>query len=105
MVFRYLHFFEKSARGLFTEDDRLAIEAVLLVKPEAGAVIPGCHGLRKLRWAAKGHGKSGGARIIYYFARRDGTILLMFAYPKNEQSDLTPEQARLLSQAAKQEFP
>jgi hypothetical protein len=105
MTFKYLYTFEKTARGLFSEDDLLAIEVALLLKPEAGALIPGCHGLRKLRWAAKGHGKSGGARIIYYLARRDGIIMLMLAYPKNEQSDITPDQARFLLQILKQEFP
>ena len=75
--------------ALLSEERYRLFQAYLLNNPEAGKVIPGSGGLRKLRWTAKGHGKSGGIRVIYYwFVSRD-TILLLFAYSKNEKDDLS----------------
>jgi hypothetical protein len=61
-------------------------------------------GLRKLRWSAKSHGKSGGIRIIYYRFLAHDTILLLFAYAKNERDDLTPEQLRQLKRVIEGEY-
>jgi len=80
------------------------LQAYLLNKPDAGRVIQGSGGLRKLRWSAKGHGKSGGIRVIYYwFVARD-TILLVFTYSKNERDDLTPEQIQQLRRVIEGEY-
>jgi hypothetical protein len=68
----------------------------LINEPDAGKVIKGSGGLRKLRWSAKGHGKSGGVRIIYYRFAAQGTIMLLFVYAKNEWDDLTSEQLEQL---------
>jgi len=92
MEFIRLFSFEKSADGLFTESDLLELEIALITRPNAGDLIPGGKGLRKLRFAAKGHGKRGGARVIYYHIDGDGLIYLVFAYPKNEQENLTHKQ-------------
>ena len=67
----------------------LALEVDLIRHPEIGAVVKGGGGLRKVRWAAKGHGKSGGVRIIYYWRTEAGEILLMAIYPKNEKENLS----------------
>ena len=90
--------FLKSAQSLLGEDNLVDLQSVLLLRPEAGAIIPGTAGCRKLRWALPGRGKSGGARIIYYWLRADHQIYLLLAYAKNRQENLTPEQARLLRQ-------
>jgi mRNA-degrading endonuclease RelE of RelBE toxin-antitoxin system len=58
--------------------------------PDAGAAIPGSGGLRKMRWRARGRGKRGGLRVIYYWADAQGYIYLLAIYEKNEQSDLSP---------------
>ena len=57
--------FEKTATGLLSEADIFELEMLLTVRPEAGDLIPGGRGLRKLRSPAKGHGKRGSARVIY----------------------------------------
>ena len=57
--------FEKTATGLLSEADIFELEMLLTVRPEAGDLIPGGRGLRKLRRPAKGHGKRGSARVIY----------------------------------------
>ncbi len=90
--------FVKSANGLMGEDDLVDLQSVLMLRPEAGVLIPGSAGCRKLRWALPGRGKSGGARIIYYWLRADHQIYLLLAFAKNRQENLTPQQARLLRQ-------
>lgn len=66
--------FVDSARGLLTETDLIDLQSVLILRPEAGAVMPCTGGCRKLRWALPGRGKSGGARLIYYWRRDDHQI-------------------------------
>ena len=97
--------FEKTAAGLFSEADILELEMLLSVQPDAGDLIPGGRGLRKLRRPAKGHGKRGGARVIYYHVSRQHVILLIVAYAKNEQEDLDRKQLQILSTLIKSEFP
>ena len=68
-------------------------------------MIPGTGGLRKIRWEAAGRGKRGGARVIYYWAREDGEILLLLIYSKTRQDDLTPKQKALLKKLIQEEYP
>jgi hypothetical protein len=63
---------------------------------EEGVLIPDTGGLRKLRWSAKGKGKQGGARVIYYFHNLEVPLYLMAIYAKGVQSDLTPHGRNLL---------
>ena len=69
-------------------------------RPDAGDVIPGSGGVRKLRWAAKGKGKRGGARIIYLYVVVAAHVYLMRCYPKNAKTDLTPDEKKQLRQIA-----
>lgn len=57
--------------------------------PRAGDVIPGGGGVRKLRWALPGRGKSGGARIVYYFHSDSIPLFALTAYAKNERADIS----------------
>jgi mRNA-degrading endonuclease RelE of RelBE toxin-antitoxin system len=66
-----------------SDDDYGALQQALLQDPDAGPVIPGSGGVRKLRWAASGRGKRGGYRVIYYVKRSHGVIWLLTMYPKN----------------------
>jgi mRNA-degrading endonuclease RelE of RelBE toxin-antitoxin system len=81
--------------GLDPDDYRL-FQLHLLKHPDAGAVIRGSGGLRKVRWGLKGRGKSGGVRIIYFWDVGAERLYLLFLYPKNERSDLTREQLKTL---------
>ena len=79
------------------DDDLCELEDTLLKNPKAGTVIPHLSGGRKLRFAASGRGKSGGVRVVYIDIVIREHIYLLLAYPKNVQTDLTPEQKRALN--------
>ena len=75
--------FTKLVLENLTDDEYAALQQYLVRSLEAGPVIPGSGGVRKLRWAAPGRGKRGGYRIIYYLRRADGVVWLLTMYPKN----------------------
>jgi len=103
--FKRFRIFERSCAGLFTEQDVFELELVLMADPEAGNLIPGAKGLRKIRRPLTGRGKRGGARVIYYLVISDHQILLLYVYAKNQQGDLTSAQAKQLAQLVQEEFP
>jgi hypothetical protein len=73
--------------------------------PEAGDLIPGTGGFRKVRWGdtQRGKGRRGGLRVIYYHFAADHQIWLMTLYGKNEAVDLTPREKRTLKAAIERE--
>jgi len=73
---------------LFSDEEFLSIQAFLCEHPEAGVVVPQTGGCRKLQWAAKGKGKRGGARVIYFLCVAEGRIVLVTAYGKGERDDV-----------------
>lgn len=91
--------FVKRAENLLGADIVSELQLYLCQYPEDGAVIPASGGIRKLRWAASGRGKRGGARVIYYFAAGVSRILLLDVYAKNEKEDLAAEDLRELKNA------
>lgn len=96
--------FTEEVQDLLAEEEYRALQLALLFRPEQGNVIKGSGGLRKIRWGAKGKGKRGGCRIIYYFDKPQETIYMLFAYPKSAQADLKPAQIKILSKLVKEEF-
>ena len=72
-----------------------------LENPNAGDVIRGGSGLRKVRWAATGRGKRGGARVIYFRYVPGDRIYLILGYVKNEQDDLSTQQIEVLTDLMK----
>lgn len=89
--FVYLPGFESSAQGLLDEEARRRLERALMENPEAGATIGGTGGVRKLRVALAGRGKSGGARVIYYYRPAGRRVYLLLAYAKSEAASLSNE--------------
>ncbi|MCK6254966.1 type II toxin-antitoxin system RelE/ParE family toxin [Pseudomonas fragi] len=96
MIFIETPIFTRRARELMDDDAHIALQKVLVLNPSMGGVIEGTGGIRKIRVAAKGHGKRGGARVIYYHFISDAVIALLMIYPKNEQQDLTTDERRAL---------
>jgi hypothetical protein len=97
MVFVELTPFIAFRTAHWTDEDLRALQNHLLQNPESGDVIRGSSGLRKLRWAASGRGKRGGARVIYYHYVSVERVYLIYAYVKNEQADLTMAQTKILA--------
>jgi hypothetical protein len=99
MVFIETSLFTKLVYTYLTEDEYLGLQSFLLAYPDAGPVVPGSGGVRKLRWAVAGRGKRGGVRVIYYWKRPDGEIWMLTLYAKNEVSTIP---AHILREIAKE---
>ena len=91
--------FTRRADALLTPEDRADLISVLSANPKSGIVIPGLGGIRKLRFAPEGRGKSGAFRVIYYLLNDDTPILALLLYAKNEQANPSPEQRKRLLRA------
>jgi hypothetical protein len=96
--------FTRLIRELLDEESYRLLQLELAADPGKGVLIPGTGGVRKLRWAASGRGKSGGARVIYYWAKSREIVLMLAAYAKNDRVNLTPAQSKLLRDLVKKEF-
>lgn len=76
--------FTRIVADYLSDDEYARVQASLAANPEAGAVVAGSGGVRKLRWGQSGRGKRGGVRIIYYAKRDDRVIWMLTIYAKNE---------------------
>lgn len=94
--FRETSWFTKKVLKLLADEEYNKLQWRLIEFPDAGDVIKGSGGIRKIRQAAKGKGTRGGARVIYYFARENQEILMLDIYAKNEKEDLSIKQLREL---------
>jgi len=104
MVIIETSIFTRQIKALMHDDDYAAFQTDLADRPDMGACIPGSGGIRKIRVAAKGHGKRGGARVIYYWAVTENQIFMLLAYAKNERENLTNEQLKILKRLVEEEF-
>ena len=96
--------FTKQITALLGDEEYGGFQLRIAANPELGSLIRGGGGIRKVRVAVGSRGKSGGARIIYYWAIRKEVILLLYAYSKSAVSDLTPKQISRLAKVVKEEF-
>ena len=88
------------AKGRMTEAERLALIDGIARNPECGDVIEG-GGIRKLRFAVGGRGKSGGVRVIYYYHSEALPVFLLTVFAKRERDDLTQAEVNSLAKTVK----
>lgn len=81
--------FLATSRKLMDEAERTSLVLFLAFNPEAGDLVPGTGGVRKLRWGLEGRGKRGGARVIYYYHGERIPLFIVTAYAKNVRDDLS----------------
>jgi mRNA-degrading endonuclease RelE of RelBE toxin-antitoxin system len=91
--------FTRLVQEYLSEAEYAELQRFLIEHPEAGDIIPRSGGVRKLRWRAKGRGKRGGFRVIYYARLAQGQIWMLTMYPKNVTENIP---AHLLRQIRKE---
>ena len=96
--------FTRQITALLSDEEYGGFQLRIAANPELGALIRGGGGIRKVRVAIGSRGKSGGARVIYYWAVRKDAILLLYVYAKSAAADLTPKQVSRLAKVVKEEF-
>jgi mRNA-degrading endonuclease RelE of RelBE toxin-antitoxin system len=79
-------------KAKMTDEERADTVDFLAERPDAGDVIPGTGGCRKVRIAGKGRGKSGGYRVITFYADKDNPVFLLTVISKGKRADLTQGQ-------------
>lgn len=106
MVFYELPAFEKMREAYLDDDAFKNLQNELIVNPEAGAIIAGTGGLRKMRFADenRGKGKRGGLRVIYFYKSADDQVWLFTLYDKDEADDLTSDQRKALKARLEQQI-
>ena len=98
--------FTRRIRELMSDSEYAALQGTLIVNPDAGDLIPGTGGLRKIRWqeSQRGKGKRGGVRVIYYWYDAESVIYMLLAYSKSERDDLSASEKRILKRLVSEEF-
>jgi hypothetical protein len=104
MIFLETSIFTKLVTNLLTDEEYRQLQCYLLTQPNAGKVMPGCGGLRKIRSGMTGRGKRGGTRVIYYWASGRDLIMMLLIYPKCQMIDLNQAQKRKLIAIVKEEL-
>ena len=89
MIFVETTLFSRLLSRYLDDDEYRGLQNHLIERPDAGAVIQRSGGVRKVRWAARGKGKSGGLRVIYYWIKADEQVVFLTLYGKGEKEDLS----------------
>lgn len=94
--------YRRSIAEILTDEENTDFINHIAHHPDSGAIIAETGGVRKVRWRSKGKGKSGGARIIYYYYSEDAPLYLFFAFRKGERENLSNEEKVSLKAIARQ---
>ena len=104
MVIKETPIFTKQIQSLVSDDEYSHFQNLLINNPEMGSIIKNSGGIRKTRISAKGKGKRGGARILYYWISDEEQIFMLLAYAKNEFDNISHEQLKILKSLVENEF-
>lgn len=96
MIFVESPFFTEDVKELLSDEEYAGLQSFLMSEPDFGDLIVHTGGLRKIRWAAKGRGKRGGTRVIYYHVVAESQIRMILIYRKGIKDDLTPKEKAVL---------
>ena len=96
--------FRRQVDATLDFDEYRELQWALVARPDLGPVIRDTGGLRKVRWAPSGRGKSGGVRVLYYWAVAEQVIYLLALYAKSAHGTLTAAQEKALGALVAQEF-
>jgi len=101
LVFFETPLFTRLLPDYLNDESYRALQRTLLENPEQGIVMPGTGGFRKIRWedSRRGKGKRGGIRVIYYYLTADHQIWFFSLYDKDEATDLTSGEKKILKKA------
>ena len=94
--------FTRLITELLPDDSYRLLQEDLAKNPQAGDLIPGGGGIRKLRFALPGGGKRGGARLIYYWQTSKHKTYMLLAYAKAKKENPEPEQVAMLKGLVKE---
>lgn len=94
--------FTRQIQALMADDEYALLQHELSEDPQIGALVRGGGGIRKIRFALPGRGKSGGVRVIYYWLRENAQIYMLLAYPKSEKDNLTDRETSVLRELVKE---
>jgi mRNA-degrading endonuclease RelE of RelBE toxin-antitoxin system len=85
VVFSFIEtkLFSRLVQDWLSDEEYRQLQALLIDQPNAGKIVPGSGGVRKLRWRTTGRGKRGGYRVIYFAKIEQGVIWMLTMYPKN----------------------
>lgn len=95
--------FTRRVQKGMSDDEYRELQNALRENPAIGTDLGG--GLYKVRWGVGNRGKSGGARAVYYWARPEGHIVMLFLFFKNERDNLSPAQERALRDLVRESYP
>tara|TARA_B110000091_G_scaffold184331_1_gene203532 strand:- start:144 stop:455 length:312 start_codon:yes stop_codon:yes gene_type:complete len=99
MIFIETSIFTKILPNYLSDDDYRGLQSYLLQKPDAGDIVRGSGGVRKVRWAVSGRGKSGGIRAIYYWKKSEHEIWMLTMYDKSERATISGNVLKQIAEA------
>lgn len=93
--------FTRQVTALLSDEAYRGLQIDLAEAPDRGDLIKGGGGIRKLRYAAQGRGKSGGVRVIYYWLTEQHQIYMLVMYPKSQKDNLSDRETAILARLVK----
>ena len=103
MVIKETSIFTKQVQKLLDRESYRLLQLRLVAEPDAGDLIRGTGGLRKIRWEGEGKGKRGGVRVIYYVRDRKGVIWMLTIYDKSVRESISPHVLRKIREELEDE--